>query len=75
MSELGPVYPTPDGVLRRNEYAWTGAANIIFLDSPAFVGFSYSNTSSDIIVGECATPPKKWRVVPMQWLSCRTLAL
>ena len=52
MSELGPVYPAGDGGLRRNKHAWTAAANIIFLDSPAFVGFSYSNTSSDRTVGE-----------------------
>ena len=29
----------------------TDVANIVFLDSPAFVGFSYSNTSSDAVVG------------------------
>ena len=39
------------GKLQENKYTWTQAANIIFLESPAFVGWSYSNTSSDIIVG------------------------
>ncbi|KAK9808334.1 hypothetical protein WJX73_003210 [Symbiochloris irregularis] len=57
MSELGPFYPDPDtpGKLRRNQWAWTRTANYIFLDSPAFVGFSYSNTSSDRIVGDART--------------------
>lgn len=56
MSELGPFYPDPKtpGLLRRNAWAWTRSANYIFLDSPAFVGFSYSNTTSDRFVGERA---------------------
>ncbi|CAL5224857.1 g7615 [Coccomyxa viridis] len=55
LSELGPFYPTADGKLQENKYTWTQAANIIFLESPAFVGWSYSNTSSDIIVGDART--------------------
>lgn len=52
MSELGPFYPTPGGKLQKNQHAWNQIANIIFLESPAFVGWSYSNTSTDIVVGE-----------------------
>ncbi len=53
MSELGPFYPTPEGGgLVRNEYAWNKLANVLFLESPAFVGWSYSNTSTDAIVGD-----------------------
>ena len=52
LSELGPYYPTNEpGRLQRNEFAWTQAANVIFLESPAFVGWSYSNTSADAVVG------------------------
>ena len=51
MSELGPYYPTPGGKLQKNQYAWNQIANIVFLESPAFVGWSYSNTSTDIVVG------------------------
>lgn len=52
MSELGPFYPTPGGKLQKNQHAWNHIANIIFLESPAFVGWSYSNTSTDIVVGK-----------------------
>ncbi|RWR90012.1 serine carboxypeptidase ii-3 [Cinnamomum micranthum f. kanehirae] len=48
MNELGPFRVSSDGqTLHRNDYAWNTVANIIFLESPAGVGFSYSNTTSD----------------------------
>ena len=51
-SELGPFYPTPGGkALVANKYAWNRVANVLFIESPAFVGFSYSNTTSDRVVG------------------------
>ncbi|XVE70009.1 hypothetical protein DITRI_Ditri10aG0037400 [Diplodiscus trichospermus] len=48
MMELGPLRVKNDGkTLHRNKYAWHKYANIIFLESPAGVGFSYSNRTSD----------------------------
>ncbi|KAK7306704.1 hypothetical protein VNO77_44659 [Canavalia gladiata] len=46
--ELGPFRVNSDGrTLFRNKYAWNEVANVLFLESPAGVGFSYSNTTSD----------------------------
>ncbi|KQJ86054.1 serine carboxypeptidase-like 40 [Brachypodium distachyon] len=48
MAELGPFRVNPDGkTLSRNRHAWNNVANVIFLESPAGVGFSYSNTTSE----------------------------
>ncbi|XP_076957123.1 serine carboxypeptidase 1-like [Bidens hawaiensis] len=48
MSELGPFRINSDGkTLFLNDYAWSNVANMLFLESPAGVGFSYSNTTSD----------------------------
>ncbi|KAM5565635.1 serine carboxypeptidase 1-like [Rosa sericea] len=48
MEELGPFRVINDGkTLFPNDYAWNNVANILFLESPAGVGFSYSNTKSD----------------------------
>jgi serine carboxypeptidase-like clade 2 len=48
--EHGAFHVNLDGKsLYLNPYAWNQAANILFVDSPVGVGYSYSNTSSDIL--------------------------
>ncbi|CAM0146383.1 unnamed protein product [Urochloa decumbens] len=52
-TELGPFYPRGDGRgLRINDKSWNKVSNLLFVESPAGVGWSYSNTSSDYKTGD-----------------------
>ncbi|KAF8781132.1 hypothetical protein HU200_001109 [Digitaria exilis] len=69
MSELGPFRVNRDGkTLSRNRHAWNNVANVIFLESPAGVGFSYTNTSSDYEKsGDWRTAEDSYRFL-LHWL-------
>ncbi|XP_015971797.1 serine carboxypeptidase-like 42 [Arachis duranensis] len=55
-TELGPFFPKGDGRgLRRNSKSWNKASNLLFVESPAGVGWSYSNTTSDYNAGDAST--------------------
>ncbi|KAJ4952510.1 hypothetical protein NE237_029342 [Protea cynaroides] len=55
-TELGPFFPKGDGQgLVRNSKSWNKASNLLFIESPAGVGWSYSNTPSDYTCGDEST--------------------
>lgn len=48
MTEQGPFKPQADGSLLMNEYAWNTVANMVFIEQPCGVGFSYSDEKDDL---------------------------
>ncbi|XP_022897735.1 serine carboxypeptidase II-3-like [Olea europaea var. sylvestris] len=68
MTELGPFRVNPDGkTLWYNRYTFNAVANVLFLESPAGVGFSYSNTSSDYVTGDKKTAADSYNFL-VNWL-------
>lgn len=64
---MGPFFPKGDGRgLRRNSMSWNRASNLLFVESPAGVGWSYSNTTSDYTTGDAKTA-KDMHMFLLKW--------
>ena len=62
--ELGPFRPNADKTLTFNRYSWNNIANIIFIESPVSVGFSYStNPSDDYILNDSKTANDNYKII------------
>ncbi|XP_057871867.1 serine carboxypeptidase-like 32 isoform X2 [Cryptomeria japonica] len=61
--EIGPFIINSDGkTLSFNEHSWNKEANMLFLESPVGVGFSYSNKTSDYkILGDNITAEDSYK--------------
>lgn len=54
-TENGPWRPNKDLSLSFNEFSWTNVANMLYIESPVGVGFSYSDESSDYDASDAST--------------------
>lgn len=52
LTEQGPFRPTSEGDIQLNPYAWNKIANMVFLEQPVGVGFSYSDVEDDYKIGD-----------------------
>lgn len=52
LTEQGPFRPDSQGNLKLNDWRWNKIANMVFLEQPVGVGFSYSDNSDDYKIGD-----------------------
>ena len=53
LEEMGPFRPTKDGgALAANPYSWNRLSNIVYVEVPVGVGFSYSGDPKDYRTGD-----------------------
>lgn len=63
MTEQGPFRPNADLSLSFNKYAWNQVANMVFIESPAGVGFSYSDSKADYTTGDAQTAIDNYNLI------------
>ncbi len=52
LTEQGPFYPDENLELHPNEWAWNKIVNMVFLEQPVGVGFSWTDNSDELRIGD-----------------------
>eukprot|EP00003_Mantamonas_plastica_P021896 TRINITY_DN361_c0_g2_i1.p1 TRINITY_DN361_c0_g2~~TRINITY_DN361_c0_g2_i1.p1 ORF type:complete len:302 (-),score=94.42 TRINITY_DN361_c0_g2_i1:741-1646(-) len=63
-TENGPFIAGPDPEkLLMNDFSWNKIANVIYIEAPAGVGFSYSKNTSDYTTNDKQTADDNWKAM------------
>lgn len=73
MTEQGPFHVGPTGGLEKNPYAWNYASNMLFVEQPVGVGFSWSGNDADYTMGDYVSAALT--VCPTNFPSVKTVSL
>jgi len=63
MTEQGAFRPTSDLKLALNDYAWNKVANMVFIEAPVGVGYSYSENDDDYTIGDEQTAQDNYDLI------------
>jgi len=64
MNENGPFRPSADGKdVHLNPYSWSKVANMLFVEQPVTVGFSYTNNPKDLVFGDKQAAEDNFQVI------------
>lgn len=63
MTEQGPFRPDEAGILHPAPYAWNQKANMVFIESPCGVGFSYSDNKDDYKADDSSTALDNYNLI------------
>jgi hypothetical protein len=62
-SEHGPFYISSNGTLTPNDSSWNKEANILYVEQPAGVGFSFADTDEDLVTDDATSAADNYELV------------
>ena len=63
LTEQGPFRPNSDMTLTLNQFSWNTVANMVFIEQPAGVGFSFSYNTSDYKTGDAQSASDNYELI------------